>query len=98
MQFFHENSQILDEFVTFFVKLKRKFSLQPFLKEAEVGRLGEIHLNDSKVGYNEFDFFYKIKITDPLMGANLRHIYNIRLGFLSRFLRVWLQSFQKVLK
>jgi hypothetical protein len=48
MQFFHENSQIFDEFVTFFVELKRKFSLQPFLKEAEVGRLDEVNLNDSK--------------------------------------------------
>jgi hypothetical protein len=30
-------------------------------------------------GYNEFDFFFKIKNTDPLMGANLnlRHIYLI---------------------
>jgi hypothetical protein len=61
MQFFHENSQILDEFVTFFVKLKWKFLFQPFVKEAEVGRLGEIHLNDSKVGYNEFDFFFKLR-------------------------------------
>ncbi len=50
-------AHIFDEFVTFFVKLKWKFSFQPFLKDAEVGRLGEIHVNDSKVGYNEFDFF-----------------------------------------
>ncbi len=28
--------------------LKCKFSLQPFLKEAEVGRLAEIPVNDSK--------------------------------------------------
>jgi hypothetical protein len=30
----------------------------------------------STIGYNEFDFFRKIKNTDPLMGAkfNLRHI------------------------
>jgi hypothetical protein len=57
MQFFYENSQIFDEFVTFFLELKWKFSFQSFLKEAEVGRLDEIHLNDSKVGYNEFDLF-----------------------------------------
>jgi hypothetical protein len=44
MQFFHENSQI----VSFFVELKWKFSLQLFLKEAEVGRLDEVNLNDSK--------------------------------------------------
>ncbi len=41
-------TKVLDEFVTFFVELKRKFSLQPFLKEAEVGRLDEVNLNDSK--------------------------------------------------
>ncbi len=28
---------------------------------------------------------------------NLRHIYSIRFDFLSRFLRVWLQSLKKVL-
>ncbi len=56
-------TKVLDEFVTYFVDLKLIFSLQPFLKEAEVGRLDEIHLNDSKVGYNEFDFFgWKIEI------------------------------------
>jgi hypothetical protein len=37
-----------------------------------VGRLGEIALNDSKVGYNEFDFLKKIKNTDPLMDAKLK--------------------------
>jgi hypothetical protein len=41
-------TKVLDEFVTFFLELKWKFSLQPFLKEAEVGRLGEVNLNDSK--------------------------------------------------
>jgi hypothetical protein len=62
-----------------------------------VGRLGEIHLNDSKVGYNEFDFFTKLcRKTDPLMDAKLKsktHLQNTFLDFLSRFLRVWQQSF-----
>jgi hypothetical protein len=45
-------------------------------------------------------FFKKIKNTDPLMGAKLKsktHLQNTFFDFLSRFLRVWLQSLKKVL-
>jgi hypothetical protein len=52
------------------------------------------------VGYNEFDFFLKLKNTDPLMGAKLKsktHLLNTFFDFLSRFLRVRHQSLQKVL-
>jgi hypothetical protein len=52
------------------------------------------------LGYNEFYFFKKIKNTDPLMGAKLKsktHLPNTFFYFLSRFLRVWLQSLKKVL-
>ncbi len=52
------------------------------------------------VGYNEFDFLKKIKNTDPLMGAKLKsktHLLNRFFDFLSRFLRVWLQSLKKIL-
>jgi hypothetical protein len=41
-----------------------------------------------------------MKITDPMMAANLKskiHFLNMFFDFLSRFLRIWLQSFQKVL-
>jgi hypothetical protein len=41
-----------------------------------------------------------MKNTDPLMGAKLKsktHLQNTFFDFLSRFLRIWLQSFQKVL-
>ncbi len=41
-----------------------------------------------------------MKNTDPLMGAKLKsktHLQNLFFDFLSRFLRVWLQSFQNVL-
>ncbi len=54
----------------------------------------------SPIGYNEFDFFFKIKNTDPVMGAKLKskiHLLNTFFDFLSRFLRVWLQSLKKVL-
>jgi hypothetical protein len=53
------------------------------------------------VGYNEFDFFYKMKKKDPVMGAKLKsktHLQNPFFDFLSRFLRIWLQSLQKVQK
>ncbi len=49
------------------------------------------------LGYNEFDLFLD---TDPLMGAKLKsktHLLNTFFDFLSRFLRVWLQSSKKVL-
>jgi hypothetical protein len=42
----------------------------------------------------------KIKNTDPLMGAKVKsktHLLNTFFDFLSRFLRVWLQSLKKVL-
>jgi hypothetical protein len=55
---------------------------------------------NSALGYNEFDFFYKIKNTEPLMGAKSKsktHLQNTFFDFLSRFLRVWLQSLKKVL-
>ncbi len=56
----------------------------------------------SGLGYNEFDFFLENEeySTDPLMGAKLKsktHLQNTFFDFLSRFLRVWLQSFKKVL-
>jgi hypothetical protein len=41
-----------------------------------------------------------MKNTDPLMGAKLKsktHLQNTFFDFLSRFLRVWLQSLKKVL-
>ena len=41
-----------------------------------------------------------MKNTDPLMGAKLKsktHLQNMFFDFLSRFLRIWLQSLQKVL-
>jgi hypothetical protein len=41
-----------------------------------------------------------MKNTDPLMGAKLKsktHLLNTSFDFFSYFLRVWLQSFQKVL-
>jgi hypothetical protein len=41
-----------------------------------------------------------MKNTDPLMGAKLKsktHLQNRFFDFLSRFLRVWLQSLKKVL-
>jgi hypothetical protein len=41
-----------------------------------------------------------MKNTDPLMGAKLKsktHLHNRFFDFLSRFLRVWLQSLKKVL-
>jgi hypothetical protein len=41
-----------------------------------------------------------MKNTDPLMGAKLKsktHLLNTFFDFLSRFLRVWLQSLKKVL-
>ncbi len=44
--------------------------------------------------------FFKMKNTDPLMGAKLKsktHLLNTFFDFLSRFLRVWLQSLKKVL-
>jgi hypothetical protein len=40
-----------------------------------------------------------MKNTDPLMGAKLKsktHLQNKFFDFLSRFLRIWLQSLQKV--
>jgi hypothetical protein len=52
------------------------------------------------VGFNVFDFFLKMMNTDPLMGAKLKsktHLLKSFFYFLSCFLRVWLQSFQKVL-
>ena len=45
-------------------------------------------------------FFLKMKNADPLMGAKLKsktHLQNGFFDFLSRFLRNWLQSLQKVL-
>ncbi len=53
------------------------------------------------LGYNEFDLFLKMKNTDPLMGAKLKsktHLLSTFFDFLSHFLRLWLQSFQKVPK
>jgi hypothetical protein len=41
-----------------------------------------------------------MKNTDPVMGAKLKsktHLENMFFDFLSRFLRIWLQSLQKVL-
>jgi hypothetical protein len=41
-----------------------------------------------------------MKNTDPLMAAKLKsktHLQNTFFDFLSRFLRIWLQSLQKVL-
>jgi hypothetical protein len=41
-----------------------------------------------------------MKNTDPVMGAKLKsktHLQNTFFDFLSRFLRTWLQSLQKVL-
>jgi hypothetical protein len=49
------------------------------------------------LGYNEFDFV--LENEDPLMGAKLKsktHLLNTFFDFLSRFLRVWLQSLKKV--
>jgi hypothetical protein len=40
------------------------------------------------VGYNEFDFFYKMKNTDPLMGAKLKskaHLLNTFFDFFEPF-------------
>ncbi len=51
------------------------------------------------VGYNEFDFFLEMKNTDPVIGAKLKsktHLQNTFFDFLNRFLRIWLQSLQKV--
>jgi hypothetical protein len=45
------------------------------------------------LGYDELDFFMKMKNTDPLMGATLKsktHLQNTFFDFLGRFLRVWL--------
>jgi hypothetical protein len=42
-----------------------------------------------------------MKNTDPVMGAKLKsktHLQNRFFDFLSRFLRIWLQSLQKVQK
>ncbi len=50
------------------------------------------------LGYNEFDFFQKMKNTDPLMGAKLKsktHLQNTFFDFLSRFLRVLASKFEK---
>jgi hypothetical protein len=52
------------------------------------------------LGYNEFDFFYKINNTDPLMGAKFKsktHLLNRFVYFWRHFLRIWLQSLKKVL-
>ncbi len=51
-------------------------------------------------GTTNLTFFKKIKNTGPLMGAKLKsktHLQNTFFYFLSRFLRVWLQSLKKVL-
>ncbi len=51
-------------------------------------------------GTTNLTFFQKTKNTDPLMGAKLKsktHLQNTFFDFLSRFLRVWLQSLKKVL-
>ncbi len=59
-----------------------------------------IHLQICTLGYNEFDFYSKMKNTDSLMGAKLKsktHLPKTFFDFLSRFLRGWLQSYKKVL-
>jgi hypothetical protein len=47
------------------------------------------------LGYNECDFFKKIKNTDPLTGATFKsatHLLYMFFDFLRPFLRIWLQS------
>ncbi len=48
------------------------------------------------VGYNDFDIFWENIKSDPWMDAKLNSKTYIKY-FLSRFVRVWLQSLQKVL-
>jgi hypothetical protein len=55
----------------------------------------------STLRYNEFDFFLKMKNTDPVMGAKLKSKTHLQITFcyfLSRVLSIWLQSLQKVLR
>jgi hypothetical protein len=59
---------------------------------------GLICLCDCALRYNEYDFFKKMKNTDPLIGAKLKsktHLQNTFFDFLSRCLRIWLQSWKK---
>ena len=45
------------------------------------------------LGYNKFDFFYKIKNTDPLMGAKCKSKTHLLIGTVSwdRFQKFWLK-------
>jgi hypothetical protein len=65
---------------------------------------GYVNMSESglcTIGHNEFDFFLKIKNTDPLMGAKFKSkthlLYTFFIYFLRSFLRVWLKSSKKVL-
>ncbi len=72
----------------------KKRNLGIFLEETN--RVGD-NIVISLLGHNEFDFFQKMKKTDPLMGAKLKSKTHLPKKFLFRFLHIWLQSFQKVL-
>ncbi len=50
------------------------------------------------LGYNEFDFFLENEEYRPFDGCKLKsktHLQNKFFDFLSRFLRIWLQSLKK---
>jgi hypothetical protein len=53
---------------------------------------------DCVIGYNEFDFFKKIKNTDPLMGAKLKsktHLQNTFLKIFEPFFACLASKFSK---
>jgi hypothetical protein len=56
-------------------------------------------MNTVHYGTTNLTFFQKVKNTDPLMEAKLKskiQLLKTFFDFWSRFLQVWLQSFQKV--